>query len=167
MKFILSIVAAAVLGGCATPIDPNQMTLEIIANPPGAMIYEDGRVLGQAPAFIPYIITPAARQVGTIKPRPITVVWPSGAKATASPGMLLAKGQRQHFIFSRPIDAPGLDKDLQYAAQLKQIHYAGQQAEAAERQAAAAESAAMNAYLLNSTPTTTTCKTLGSKTTCF
>lgn len=166
MKFLLPVIAAALISACATPVDPNMMTLEVITNPPGALIYEDGRALGQAPAFIPYVITPAVRHVGSITPRPITVVWPSGAKATASPGMLLARGQRQHFVFSRPMDAPNLDKDLQYAAQLQQVGYARQQAAAAQRQAEAAESAALSTYLLNTAPTNITCKTTGSKTVC-
>lgn len=167
MKFLVSvIVVAALMSGCATPVDPNMMKLQIITNPPGALIYEDGRALGQAPAFIPYVISPAARQVGKITPRPITVVWPSGAKATATPGMFLARGQQQHFVFSRPIDAPNLDKDLQYAAQLQQVGYARQQAAAAERQAEAAESAALSTYLLNTAPADITCKTTGSKTVC-
>lgn len=166
MKIALVAVTAALVAGCATPVDPNKITLNVITNPPGAMIYESDRVLAQSPAPIVYTISPSARAAGKITTRPITVVWPSGAKATASPSLFLTTGHFQQFVFSRPIDAPGLDKDLQYSAQMQQLNYARRNADAAERQAAAAEFAAVNSMPQNTWPTTVTCKTSGSKTTC-
>lgn len=66
------------------------------------------------------------------------------------------------FTFSRPPNAPGLDKDLAYAAQLRQI-------QAAEDQATAASSAAfwqMYNSIQPKSPTYTDCLKIGASVRC-
>ena len=101
------------LAGCATPIQPNQTLLTFVSVPPGAMIYEGQNAWGVAPQVKIYTSTN-----GVAKTIPITAIWASGARYTTSFNITL--GARQTATFSRPPNAPGLDKDLMFAEQLRQ-----------------------------------------------
>lgn len=146
----LMLVSCALFTGCATTVAPNQVQVTFKTEPPGALLYEGNVGWGMAPQT--RIFT--GEKYGTARTRPITAVWASGAKTTHYFDLRLGHGPREA-TFSRPVDAPGLDKDLALAAQLQQI-------QAQQAQAKAAENAAL-IQMFNatkpSTPTSTNCTT--------
>lgn len=130
----------ALLVGCSS-LEPNEMRLTINTEPAGAMLYDEGGTSwGMAPQSLRYTAS-----VGSsfVYPRPITAVWPSGARKTYS-GSLKA-GEAWEITISRPIDAPGMSIDMAHAARIQSI----------KAQKEAADSAAAAAYILG-TPSRTT-----------
>lgn len=156
-----SVLVCVVLAGCATPLKPNQVRITYDANPPGAMIYEGEKAWGTAPVTLIVTANDTAMRAGYAELRNMFAMWPSGAKSPRGVRVGLGRGDQQ-FVFSRPSDAPGLDKDLAYAAQLRQI-------QAAEEQASAASSAAfwqMYNSMQPKSPTYTDCMKIGSSVSC-
>ena len=111
MKIFASLIITAtlVLGGCATPLGPNETRIDIKSNPPGATISADGNSK-LAPAIY-QITTPSARETSLI-----TVTWISGA--TTSKKLTFDKPGQYEYTFQRPVDAPGLQQDVAYAIHL-------------------------------------------------
>ena len=125
----------------------NQAQLTYYTQPPGAMIYSGGDAWGVAPQTRVYT---GNQNYGSITTGEVTAVWASGAKARMSVNLPLGQGDRQ-IVISRPVDAPGLDRDLSYAAQLQQQ---ATNAAAANAQQRAATAATINA--IYSKPTSNT-----------
>lgn len=100
------------LTSCATPIGPNQSQLTYISVPPGAMLYENNTAWGMAPQTKIYTSLD-----GKTATKGVTAVWPSGAKSTQFFNVKL--GTRQTATMSRPPNAPGMDRDLAFAEQLR------------------------------------------------
>jgi hypothetical protein len=154
-RTIVGLATCLLLMGCAT-LKPNQVSFTVYAEPPGAMLYEGDVSWGMAPQARIYT---GDLKVGTIQTKPITAIWPSGARQTQHFNLPMKQGDRQA-ILSRPKEAPGLDRDLTFAAQLRSIK--------AQEDAASAASAAAYYQMLNASkpaapayPTTTTCMGLG------
>lgn len=155
---------STLLLGCASPLKQNQVHVTYDSEPPGAMIYEGEKAWGTAPVNLINTVNENSLRAGYFDLVDMFAVWPSGAKSRSqSVRVLIGKGP-QFFSFSRPSDAPGLDKDLAYVSQLKQI-------KASQAQANAASSAAFwQAYNAlqpkRKSPTYTDCSKVGSSVNC-
>ena len=91
------------------------------------MIYWGDKAYGVAPQTLVFTLTPEAIQRGWVDDNNIRAIWPSGAERK---GIRLSMNLRNGYLkFSRPPDAPGLDKDMAYAVQVSQLK--AQQAQAA------------------------------------
>jgi hypothetical protein len=101
------------LVGCST-IPPNYAEVEVFSEPPGAYIYENGVALGAAPIKIYY--EGVAGQ--TVNTKPLTAVWVSGATSSQE-FIVWTNGTSQYATIQRPMNAPNLQADLQYAADLE------------------------------------------------
>jgi len=111
IRTLAALFAAAALSGCVA-MQSNQMVVQIDCVPSGALVYEGDKAIGQCPAEISYPITPFDRQMGVVETPPLTARWASGAEQTL-PGYRTPVEQGGYRItFSRPEDAPNLDKDL-------------------------------------------------------
>lgn len=158
---IISVFACIILVGCATSLKPNQVLITFNSEPPGAMIYDGEKAWGIAPIKLVFSANEYVMRAGYADQNGFYAMWPSGAKSKKGGRVNVGQGSQQ-FTFSRPSDAPGLDKDLTYAAQLRQI-------EASEEQASAASSAAFwqmyNSMQLKS-PSYTDCTKFGSSVSC-
>ena len=141
--------ALALLGGCVS-VPKNQAYTTFYSQPPGAMLYEGNTAWGLAPQTRIFTTNPGQ---SAITSAPITAIWASGARVTTPVSM--TPGIEQAFTFSRPPNAPGLDKDLALANQMQQNQIAQEQADA---QNAAAFAAAMKASQL-APPVMTNCTT--------
>lgn len=160
-KFIAACTTVALISGCATPLKPNQVRITFNSEPPGAMIYDGEKAWGNAPVTLVLTASENAMRAGYSEQNSVYAMWPSGAKSRKGVRIHVGKGSQQ-FTFSRPSDAPGLDKDLAYAAQLRQIR-------ASEEQASAASSAAfwqMYNAMQPKSPTYTDCTKFGSSVSC-
>ena len=158
---LIFVALCAFLVGCATPLKPNQVRVSFNSEPPGAMIYNGDKAWGTAPVELVLTASEGAVRAGYSDQNDMYAMWPSGAKSRKGVRIQVGQGSRQ-FTFSRPSDAPGLDKDLAYAAQLRQI-------QAAEEQASAASSAAfwqMYNSMQPKSPTYTDCTKFGSSISC-
>ncbi len=120
----------SLIGGCST-LPRNEAALTVYTQPPGAMLYEGDTAWGMAPQKRTYF---GNANLTTARTNPITAIWASGAQITKTVTVTMGRSD-QYVVLSRPPDAPGLDKDLAYAAQLRQQQIERQQA-AAEQQAA-------------------------------
>jgi hypothetical protein len=158
---LVSLLACVVLVGCETPLKPNQVRITYDSSPPGAMIYEGEKAWGIAPITLITTGNDTAIRQGYLDDWSMFAMWPSGAKAKSGIRIEFGRGDLE-YTFSRPSDAPGLDKDLAYAAQLRQI-------KASEEQASAANSAAiwqMYNSMQPKSPTYTNCTKFGSSVSC-
>ena len=165
MKKILFLTLLTFLAGCSSSLPRNQVVLTYYAQPPGAMLYgQNGDAWGMAPQQRVYT-SDQFRNGTQVKLGDVIAIWPSGAKAKAS----LAQQRRPNeegyyqFTISRPMDAPGLEKDMNYAAQLQSIEA---QNRAARAQEDAADMAAYSAYSQMFKTTNTTCNNIGGMVSC-
>lgn len=116
MKKILFVLMLGLVG-CATP-QRNQVFLTFESVPTGAMLYEGQKALGLAPQEKIFSYNGVPTTMPTTTTMPITAVWASGASVTRTFNVTL--GTSQIATFSRPPNAPNLDKDLMFAERLRQ-----------------------------------------------
>ena len=113
----------ALLVGCATPQAQNTLAVTFDSVPAGAMLVQNGYVVGQMPITMTYDLTPSNLSQGSLKSNPLTAQWASGAAATLSPSYTWQVGWTKingKTIFYRPAAAPGLNTDMAVEARLKQ-----------------------------------------------
>lgn len=118
MTRILLLLSTIIVAACATPLKPNQVSVEFDTEPPLAVLYgSDGTAWGTAPQTRVWTFNTAegAKIGSTVS---VTAMWPSGAKKTQSI-RLTASVQNGTFKISRPMDAPGLAQDLEYVRRIK------------------------------------------------
>lgn len=169
MRYIQFAIAYSVLlslFGCNT-LPRNEAALTVYSQPPGAMLYEGDNAWGMAPQQRTYFGNP---NFATVQTKPITAIWPSGARVTKAITITLGRSD-QYIILSRPPDAPDLDKDLTYAAQLRQQEIEKEKAAAQQRAATAAAISSIYAnqpkpvYQIRP-PTSTNCMMVGNMMNC-
>ncbi len=101
---------------------PNEFIVFYDSDPPGAVLYDNSnnKRLGETPFWAFYELTQKDRQNGSIFIDPTRVVWPSGATATNSPGVVFAlkDGFEKTYRFSRPA---GKGSEDDYAYGLKRL----------------------------------------------
>ena len=157
---LLFVALCAVLVGCATPLKPNQVRVKFMSEPPGAMIYFRDRAFGTTPVEVMFNASESAMRLGSDNVE-VYAMWPSGARSAKRLTVPIGQGNK-HYTFSRPSDAPGLGTDLAYAAQLRHLA-------AAEEQASAASDAVfwqMYKSMQPKSPTSTDCMKIGSSVSC-
>lgn len=155
------VILLSLLGACST-LPRNEAALTVYTQPPGAMLYEGDVAWGMAPQQRIYFGNP---NFSTAQTKPITAIWPSGTKISKAITVTLGRSD-QFVVLSRPPDAPDIDKDLAYAAQLRQQEIEKEKAAAQHR---AATAAAISAIYANQPkpiyqvpqPTNTNCIMLG------
>jgi hypothetical protein len=101
-----------VLAGCAG--GPRVARLQIESNPEGAKIYEDNKLLGEAPIVKHYTFIEKESQIDTPT---IKAVWPSGASADSY--YQLKPSDDVIAVLERPKNAPNIAMDNEYA---KKVH---------------------------------------------
>lgn len=105
-------LVAALLGACAgTPPTRAMLTYESV--PDGAEIFEGSQSLGTVPVTRTY---DSDGKSGDITTPDVRAVWPSGAQTTYF--TKLPVGSDRVAKLERPMDAPGLQQDLEHAKQV-------------------------------------------------
>lgn len=115
MTRILALTSTILLAACATALKPNQVSVEFYTEPPQAFLFgSDGSAWGIAPQTRVWTFNSIeeAKRGGTYS---VTAKWVSGAERTDNI-RLSTSVQKGTYTLSRPIDAPGLDQDLEYVA---------------------------------------------------
>ena len=109
MKNILSGLVLVLLTGCAG------LQVDYVSDPPGATLYEGGKMLGVTPARINYQPDQTFTAGGCMKLNGTELKWASGATVSIDFLSVCKKqGTLQHYVFNRP-DVPGRDVDMNYA----------------------------------------------------
>lgn len=125
---LASMVVFSMLSGCAT----TGVTLTVDSQPEGAYItdVESGQGYGIAPVTIDYDLSGMTKDAnGCYSLVGVNARWTSGAQAGYE--AITYCGNGTSVLISRNPSAPGLDQDLQFAAQLAQTRAAQQEAQAA------------------------------------
>lgn len=141
IKKNLIVFGAFTLSGCASSV----VQLQVTTQPGGAYITEaSGTVLGTSPVLAQYsreVLKKHKDATGCAVVKGFNAQWISGAAATTGPTVRLCGSDDVYNIsITRDINAQGLDKDLEFALRMST-------AGAAQRQAGAAEDAAMFQFL--------------------
>ena len=119
LPLLMLYAAITLISGCgSTPLKPNEVRVTFVTIPSGAMIYDGERALGTAPIEKLITTNETAVRAGYVDFDNLYAMWPSGAKTKKGGRISVGKGDRQ-VTFSRPSDAPGLDKDMAYEARLQ------------------------------------------------
>ena len=121
---------AVALTGCAS-IDPTKVYLQLDSVPSGAMLYYDSTAYGTLPRTLTF---DKSGQLPKMKTSTFTAYWPSGAKV--STGLILNRDKKNTYVFRRPMDAAGLEGDMQNERSIQ----AAQEADRREANRAMAES---------------------------
>ena len=117
------VIYFGLIGGCATPLAHNQVRVTFESEPAGAAIYWGSTAYGTAPQTLTFDLSDDAVRRGWQLDDNLRVVWPSGAERR---GITLNMAVRDSVLrYSRPADAPGLERDLAWALQLGQARNAG------------------------------------------
>lgn len=129
IAFFLASVFA--LCSCASiPSDQSSMTYR--THPPGASIYEGGAFVGVAPQKRLYRSLTGSKVGRTPE---ITVVWPSGAKATYYTDLPF-DGREFEVTIQRPNGEPGIERDWEWASSIERSNAAKAEADRAATNAA-------------------------------
>jgi len=133
----------AVLSGCSS----NTTSLVIKSEPDGAYISQTdtGAGLGVAPVTLEFdkaaLVNKTNRdkeRTGCFRVKGYSARWMSGATASSAPAIRLCNPVGKNFTVTlqRNANAPGLEKDLEFAKQDKDIQTRQQQANAPQKQQA-------------------------------
>jgi hypothetical protein len=136
----------ALFAGCATTGPVLSMTY--LSDPAGASLYEGARLLGYTPVTLTYQDSRAAfAHKECLRLNSLHVRWASGVVASA-PNLQAcpAPGYSQQYMFKRPADVPGVEIDLNYAAQLERDPALQQQASAKDATIVAANIQSQKAH---------------------
>jgi len=161
MKSFNVVCVALALTSCSAPLKQNQTEFKIDSFPAGASI-SAGTVTGTAP--VSWIYTSNSER----KTVPFTATWPSGAKVSLN--IIVSPGRQVSYTFQRPINAPGLSTDIQWANYLQKRNEAEQQPIADALRSFNEDNAKRNASQRISKPIDCTSTKSGSNTistTCF
>ena len=109
----LLVLAASLLCACAAGPQSRKAMLTYQSVPDGAQIFEGDKALGTVPVTRTYESDGTS---GTITTPDVRAVWPSGAQTSYF--TLLPVGSDRVAKLERPVDAPGLQQDLEHAKQV-------------------------------------------------
>jgi len=129
MKMIYPMISVIILFGltsCASNIGLTYKT-----QPLGAMVsFIDGRQIGETPAKLYYKWDEKYVRNGCLHIKGFTAKWVSGAQATSPETLRVCNSSGDfEYTLARPTDAPGLEKDMNYAMQTQQLRLQQQQAQ--------------------------------------
>ncbi|HXI11336.1 MAG TPA: hypothetical protein VNM92_01655 [Thermoanaerobaculia bacterium] len=112
------------------------------SDPPGASVYEEGRLWGVAPIKIKYNLAGKFKECAALKA--VTVRWVSGAEVSMGELTICPQnGKKQQFSFMRPTGIPGIELDVTFAIDMMRSQAAQHAASAASDAAGAAAVAAV------------------------
>lgn len=117
MAFAIWLISVAFVSGCAT-----QASLTINTVPLGAYITSknSGNPLGISPITVYYNWDRKYVVNGCLQTQGLTATWVSGA-AVSSPDIVTICGRGAYtYNLSRPANASGLEKDMQFGMQVQQ-----------------------------------------------
>lgn len=120
---VLIVIGLVLLAGCATPQQANTLAVTFESFPAGAVLIQNGSVIGQLPMTLTYKLTPEDIANGKLQSIPIGAKWMSGATTTLSPNYSWQSGTNKltsRTIFQRPAAAPGLETDMAVQARIQQ-----------------------------------------------
>jgi hypothetical protein len=112
-KLTLLVLTASLLCACAAGPAPRKAMLTYESVPDGAQIFEGDKALGTVPVTRTYESDGTS---GTITTPDVRAVWPSGAQTSYF--TQLPVGSDRVAKLERPVDAPGLQQDLEHAKQV-------------------------------------------------
>lgn len=135
MRWLIPCAAALVSAACATPLAPNQYTMEFRSEPSGALVYLDGQALGTTPFRTVLNAQPHLLRMDEAKTN-FVPVWASGAQYVSTQTWHPKRNKTWIFNFSRPASAPRLDIDLLHAANSQALQAQQKMAKSASEQAA-------------------------------
>lgn len=157
MRYLFMVfVTAFLLVGCSSAsynafMNNNTVSVTYVTDPPGAVLYSDGRRMGFAPLTLTYTLTNETIKEGVITIAPVTANWISGASAIHSSEQLdFGKGMYWNVNIMRPSSAPDRDKDEQFGLQVMALK---QQEQIGNAQRSAQELQLLNQVMQNSTRT--------------
>jgi hypothetical protein len=104
----VSLLACAVLAGCASAPPSRQALLTYETEPAGAQLFENNKPLGISPVTRTYTLPEGAVNLTTPD---VPAVWPSGAKTVFF--TILEPGADRVAKLERPAGAPGLAADVE------------------------------------------------------
>jgi len=127
---LFAMLLGGTVGAYASDID-----VRIYSEPAGAMLNPHLSVgTRPAPLWLKVSMAKDKRQSDPLRPGvycrqvgPITARWPSGAEATATFTVCDKEGKKRRFFITRPSDMPGVEIDLQVAAQIQRFELERQQ----------------------------------------
>jgi len=114
---LLALTAALFAAGCQT-IPPNTLELVVESSPPAAAAFApSGKLLGVTPFKLYYPLTRADIAADRVYGGTLTVIWKSGARATTNTDVRLngLTSATVTFRVERPMNAPGVLEDIQFA----------------------------------------------------
>ena len=120
VRLIGALSALVLVTGCATTAS-NRYDVVWSSQPEGAMIIEQGtgRQLGIAPVRAQYYLSNA--KVRCMPTQGVTAKWVSGVTvSTLNPYPICGPLRTYSFVLSRPLNASGFEKDMQFALQVQQ-----------------------------------------------
>jgi hypothetical protein len=109
MRNAITLGVLLVISGCATSLQPHQARVDIVSNPPGAILRTQG-VTATAPHSWTWPEVKFRK-----KSESISATWPSGA--TTYFQVELVPGASTTYTVQRPAGAAGLEYDLRAAQQ--------------------------------------------------
>jgi hypothetical protein len=127
----ISALSGLLFGLCAGCVTAPALNMTYHSDPEGATLYERGRLWGSTPVTLTYQESRAvfARNECLLL-NPMHVRWASGVVASVTTLQACpASGLSQAYVFVRPPDAPGADKDANFAVQLERDTALQQQAD--------------------------------------
>ncbi len=165
MKGLAAVFLIATIVGCATP----GVRITVTSSPDGAYITSEGGVTGLVPVVAFWdkkTLDGLGRDAnGCLLLQGFTATWVSGAATTVPILRHCDKGTDGYysFVMARDMNAPGLDKDLQFALQVENARVQKQQADAAQAMAYSAmwSAARANQPTYKSTQQSINCTTYG------
>ncbi len=137
MKGLAAVVLITTILGCGTP----GVHLTVTSSPDGAYITSESPITGLVPVVAFYdkqMLDNIKRdEDGCLFLKGFTATWVSGAVTSVPLIRHCAKSNdgNYNFVMSRDMNAPGLDKDLQFAIQVENLRVQKAQADAAQAMA--------------------------------
>lgn len=129
------------LAGCTSAsynafMNNNLVSVTYASDPPGAVIYSNGKRMGFAPLTVTYTLNNQNIKDGVMTAAPITANWLSGASTTLPREQLdFGKGMNWTVNITRPSNFPDREKDEQFGLQVlaqKQQEQLGNQIRSAQ-----------------------------------
>lgn len=167
MNGLIAVILVTTMVGCATP----GVRITVTSSPDGAYITSEGAVTG----LVPVVAFWDKKQLdglgrdanGCLLLQGFTATWVSGAVTTVPTLRHCDKSTDgdYNFVMSRDMNAPNLDKDLQFSIQVQNLRIQKEQADAAQAMAYASMWSAARAN--QPTQKSINCSTYGSGNTLY
>ena len=122
MRTLFCLGFLACLTGCASFQANNTILVTFNSVPSGAMLVQNGVILGQMPLTMEAKISSSDISRGSWQSPPVSAWWSSGASSIKSPLFAWNPGQSKvtgQTVFNRPVNAANLEADLAVETRLR------------------------------------------------